>query len=272
MITRRKMLITSILSMVFLIGCAHKLSLPPSEAQRAKFGTVGIVYGSYVPESNFDTFAKSLLSGAGKGALEGFFLGAKAIEGSANSGPLGIILLPFMAAIGAAVGSIEGVEAAVPREEAEKIEAAIKRAFGELEIQKTMAWSLFKNCSTLSDYKFGLLDRQGPISPDQKPTYKILKEQGIDTVLEVAVKRLGFEGGKGNNPSISFFMNVQIRLLSLIDRTEVFFHEFKYTSPPRPFTHWSYNNGQRLGEEFSLCYGTLSEKITDELFLLYPML
>lgn len=270
MITRRKMLITSILSMVFLIGCAHKLSLPPSEAQRAKFRTIGIVYGSYVPELNYDTFAKSLLSGAGKGALEGFFLGAKAM-GSANSGPLAIILLPFMAAIGAAVGSIVGVEAAVPREEAEKIEAAIKGALGELEIQKTMARSLFKNCSTLSDYGFGLLDRQGPVSPDQKPDYKILKEQGIDTVLEVSVKGLGFEGGKGNNPSISFFMNVQIRLLSLIDRTEVFVHEFKYTSPPRPFTHWSYNNGQRLREEFDLCYGTLSEKITDELFLLYPM-
>jgi hypothetical protein len=70
--------------MALLIGCAHKLSLPPSEAQRAKFGTVGVVYESYVPESNFDTFAKSLLSGAGKGALEGFFLGAKAIGDSAK--------------------------------------------------------------------------------------------------------------------------------------------------------------------------------------------
>jgi hypothetical protein len=75
------------------------------------------------------------------------------------------------------------------------------------EIQKTMARSLFKNCSTLSDYGFGLLDRQGPISPDQKPDYKILKEQGIDTVLEVGVKRLGFEGGKGNNPSMPIPLN-----------------------------------------------------------------
>jgi hypothetical protein len=61
-------------------------------------------------------------------------------------------------AIGGVAGGITGVVNAVPKGEAQKIEATVKNAFDGISIQKTMAVSVLKNFLELPNYVFVLLE------------------------------------------------------------------------------------------------------------------
>lgn len=274
-----------LLSITLLIGqsgCAltkyYTLPPIPPEEARDQFVTIGIVPARFIPESNFNTFAKGRLSGTGKGAAGGAAAGALGGAGmalglgAAGLGPAGVLLLPFFAAGGAVIGGVTGGVAgtvkAVPEAKAEEIETAINNALAELRIQETMTEHIVKSGKEITTFHFNLLEGQGPASHKEKINYSFLKEKGIDTVFEVSVKSIGFEGGKGEDPLIALFMTVSTRLIRVKDGTEIYSGAFEYKSKARKFTTWADDSARLLREEFERCYKDLATRIVEEPFLL----
>ena len=269
-----------LLSIALLLGqwgCAHMPKLP-SEEMRAQFGTIGIVSARSNPKIQFHPeFAKGRLSGAGKGA--GMGTGAGALYGlsliahggscSGQGCEVIVIIAAASAAIGGAVGGVYGGIAgavnAVPKGEARRIEATAKNVFNEIDIQKTLAVSVFKNSLDLPDYTFILLDQDDFIISTQYDS-SLLREKGINTVLELNVKGGGFKKGKGKNPLIALFMKVHTRLIRTTDGREIYSREFEYKSSIHSSTDWLDTDAGLLREEIDNCFKELPRQIVEELF------
>jgi hypothetical protein len=245
---------------------------------RTQFGTIGIVSAPSNPKIRFHPeFAKGRLSGAAMGA--GMGTGAGALYGLTLVPPGGpcrgeactaIAILAAASAtiggvIGGVAGGIKGAVNAVPRGEAQKIEATIKNAFGGIGIQKTMASSVFKNSLELPHYTFILLDQDDFIIPIPYD-FVLLKEKGIDTILELNVKSGGFKEGRGENPIISFFMKVHTKLIRTTDGKEIYSREFEYKSAKHNSADWLDMEARLLQEEIDHCFNDLPRQIVEELF------
>lgn len=246
------------------VGCAYKYQPPPSEDVRSKLGTVGIIFESTIPESNFSTFAKGRLAGAGKGAAGGATVGATV---GISAGPIGILLLPFLAGGGAVIGGVAGATGAVPTSDAEKIETAISSALSALRIQETMAGHMVRASRALVEYRF----YPEPVLHEETSDYGVLKGKGIDTAMEVFVERVGFEGGEGSDPAIALFMNLRERLVRTSDSVVLYENRFIYRSAQRRFTRWYESNAMLLSQEFDQAYRSLAEKVVEETFLRYNL-
>jgi hypothetical protein len=249
---------------------------PPSEEMRAKFGTIGIVSARSNPKIQFHPeFAKGRLSGAGIGSSMGLGVGVLygALGGAAASTPSGGLLAPFFVAgvaaiggvIGGVYGGIAGAVNAVPKGEAQKIEATVKNAFDGISIQKTMALSVFKKSLELPNYAFVLMEEDDSIISTVS-NFSPLKEKGIDTILELNVKAGGFKEGKGKNPLIAFFMKIHARLIRTMDGKEIYSREFQHKSPRHNSADWLDGDAHLLREEIDNCFKELPRQIIEELF------
>jgi hypothetical protein len=258
-------------------GCAH-VPKRPSEEMRAQFGTIGIVSASSNPKIQFHPeFAKGRLSGAGKGA--GIGTGAGALYGlslvtrggscSGQGCAVVVIIAATSAAIGGVVGGvaggITGAVNAVPKEESRRIEAIVKNAFDGIGIQNTVAASVFKNSLELPDYTFILLQQDDFIISPQYD-FKLLREKGINTILELNVKGGGFKEGKGKNPLIALFMKVNTRLIRTTDGREIYSREFEYKSSIHNSAYWLETDAPLLRDEIDNCFEELPRQIVGELF------
>ena len=258
-------------------GCAHSPK-PVSEEMRAQFGKIGIVSAPSTPKIRFHPeFAKGHLSGASKGASMG--TGAGALYGLSFIGhggscngqgcAAGLIVAAASAAIGGVVGGvaggIKGAVEAVPKKEAQRIEATAKNAFDGYSVQKTMAASVFKNSLELPDYAFVLLDEEGLIiSPSYD--FRFLNEMGIHTVLELNVKGGGFKEGRGKHPLIALFMKIHTRLIRTRDGKEIYSRDFEYKSSKHSSVDWFDMDARLLRGEIDNCFKELPEQIVEELF------
>jgi hypothetical protein len=101
--------------------------------------------------------------------------------------------------------------------------------------------------------------------------YGYLKEKGIDTVIELSVLSIGFEGKGGKDPLLSLLVDVRTRVLSVSDGAVLYQNKLEYRSAKRKFTEWISDKGKLFSEELDRGYGTLSEKIVEELFLRYDL-
>jgi hypothetical protein len=259
-------------------GCAHAPK-PVSEEMRAQFGRIGIVPVSSSPKIQFHPeFAKGRLSGAAKGTAVG--TGAGALIGLsiiAYAGPCsgeGCVGLAIIAAasaviggvLGGVYGGIVGAVDAVPKKEAQRIEAAAKNAFNRMGIQKTMALNVYRTSLEFPDYSSVLLDEEDLII-SLPYDFGLLNERGIDTLLELNVKGAGFKEGTGKNPLIAFFMKVNTRLIRTRDGKEIYSGKFQYNlSPKRSPADWFDMDARLLREEIDNCLKELSREIVEELF------
>jgi hypothetical protein len=268
-------MLVSIASLLGQWGCAH-MPKPPSEEMRAQFGTIGIVSARSNPNIQFHPeFAKGRLSGAGIGFSAGLGVGIiyGGLAGAAASTPSGGFLAPFLVAGGAAIGGviggayggIAGAVNAVPKGESQRIEATVKNAFDGIGIQKTMAVGAFKNSLELPNYVFVLLQQDDSIISTPYD-FNLLKERGIDTVLELNVKGGGFKEGKGKNPLIVLFMKVHTRLIRTIDGKDIYSREFEYKSSIHNAADWLDGDAHLLREEIGHCFKELPKQIVEELF------
>jgi len=273
-------LIITLLSIVIFLGqsgCAH-MPKPTSEEMRAQFGTIGIVSARSTPKIQFHPeFAKGRLSGAGIGAGIGTGVGAlyglslMAHGGSCSGYSCGAMAVLAAAsatiggAIGGVAGGIRGAVNAVPKGEAQKIEATVKNAFDGIGIQKTMAVSVFKNSLELPDYVFVLLEEEDFIISTPLD-FSFLNERGIHTVLELNVKGGGFKEGRGKNPLIALFMKVHTRLIRTKDGKEIYSRELEYKSSKHSSADWFDMDARLLRDEIDNCFKGLPKQIVEELF------
>jgi hypothetical protein len=249
--------------------------IPPKDPSN-QFGDIAIIPAQYAPDANFDTFAKGRLSGTTKGALGGAAFGAAfGAEVGSEMREYALLFMPLLAiggaVIGGTVGGVAGNTNAVPETTARQIEAAMTSVVCGIRIQETMVRQMAISGNAMTDLRFGRIEGIGPKSHEDKVNYALLNAKGINTVFEVAVTGVGFEGGRGSDPEIFFFMTVSTRLIRTQDGTELYTGEYKYKSKPRKFTAWAYNNATPLRDEFALCYKYLAEQIIDETFILFDV-
>lgn len=256
--------------LVAQFGCATiPVSPPPlSEEARAKLGTIGVVSAVFIPESNLFPFAKGHISGAAKGLAVGTTAGILVPLSIPTITPPIFIILVAASAITGAVG---GIAAATPAEKVKEVETALTSALRELRIQETLRDRLFRIASDQTRYNFVLIDKHCPTNKDQVVNYSFLAGKEIDTILELSVLTIDFEGLRRKDPLLSFSVTVRVKLICLADSSMLYANEFRYKSPERKLSYWLQNDARLFMEQLERAYQSLSEKIVDELFLLYDL-
>jgi len=264
-----------------LSGCAiHKpkpyaLPPPPSEAVRGKLGTIGVTSAHFLPKAEM---LKPMDKGtaATSGALEG--AGVTLLAG-AVTGPYGLLfgvaLSPVFAALGIAEGAVRGVSS----EHLKEAEDAINKTISELKIQDTMRDYVLRAAQQKTEYHFVDLEGQGPETPESKVDYNFLANRGINTVLEITVPAFGLIGRGVNlplcggivNPPLAFSMTLQTKLVRTTDGSVLYEQKLQYIRGYRTFTNWAANNAKPFIDEFHCSYQSLSEKVVEEVFLLYNL-
>jgi hypothetical protein len=258
-----------------LSGCAINPALP-TESERINLKKTAVVPDQFLPEAKFNTFAKGRIVGAGKGLLLGFgvLLGAPLLGAGigTTAGPGGSLVGAFLGAVvGAAylpASPIVGAIRAVPGKEAAQINQAVQDTLIKLKVQERFAEHVVKAGEQLSGYRFERMKASGSKSRDEKPSYEGLKIAGFDSVLHIAMDELGFEGGKGSNPSIAFFMKGHSRLVRIADDSELYTTTFEYKSAERTMSTWLANDSKALQEEFDHGYHKLAAETLEKPFLL----
>jgi hypothetical protein len=186
---------------------------------------------------------------------------------------MGLFFLPFAAVLGGGIGGvaggIEGSKKAVPGDEAKNIEASITKAIANLNVQENLADHVASAGSDLTDKRFRIVKGQGPSVQDEKPNYSSIRDHDIDIVIEVSVNKLGFQGGEGSDPELSFFMLASVRVIRPADGVQLYLGVSEYDSRPRKVSQWARNGATPLQKEFENAYASLAEWIVEQLFLLY---
>lgn len=278
-------------TLAIVSGCAVAPS-PPSAEMREKLGAVAIAPAQYVPQSNFATFAMSKPAGAAKGAAASaagntIILGALGATATGYAAVTLAFIAPYVIVVAAAASAAQGARTALPAEKAQEIESTLNDTLAKLDAQRALADRLRAAMKSETWVQLRPVDAKGPAGTTESPAYATLGSAGVDTVIEIGVREIGFHRcesldiyGNPNDlrcppdfrrkPMLSLYMLAQARLVRVSDGTELFARQFRYASPHRDFAQWAADGGRILAAEFERAYGELAGRINDELLLVAP--
>jgi hypothetical protein len=209
----------------FGIGKIRSELPPPEKKCNAGLGTIGVVPALFLPEAEVDTPGgwEENLSGAGQAI-------AQVPVPATGLWFVDLAICAGAASAGWSDTAAQNRKLAVPDDEVEEMRGVITNAIGELKIQETISAYLSKTVVELTDCRLDLLQGKGPHDPDEEPNYRFLRGDGIDYVLEVSVRSVGFKSSSGKNPNIFFFMTVHTRFVGAGDEEEVFSKDLHWVS------------------------------------------
>jgi len=243
----------------FGIGKIRSELPPPEKKCNVGLGTIGVVPALFLPEAEVDTPGgwEENLNGAGQAIAQVpatglWFLDLAICAGAASAGWCDT--------------AAQNRKLAVPDDEVEEMRRVITNAIGEFKIQETISVYLSKTVVELTDCRLDLLQGKGAHDPDEEPNYRFLEGDGIDHVLEVSVRSVGFKSGPGENPNIFFFMTVHCRFVRAGDEEEVFSKDIHWASD-KSFKLADYvdNDSRLLQEEIDRSCEEISAKIAGRL-------
>jgi len=243
----------------FGIGKIRSELPPPEKKCNVGLGTIGVVPALFLPEAEVDTPGgwEENLNGAGQAIAQVpatglWFLDLAICAGAASAGWCDT--------------AAQNRKLAVPDDEVEEMRRVITNAIGEFKIQETISVYLSKTVVELTDCRLDLLQGKGAHDPDKEPNYRFLERDGIDYVLEVSVRSVGFKSGPGENPNIFFFMTVHCRFVRAGDEEEVFSKDIHWASD-KSFKLADYvdNDSRLLQEEIDRSCEEISAKIAGRL-------
>jgi len=267
--------------LILLFGCTttdhHSfISIVPEEVVK-KIRHVLIVPAAFEPKIEYHpSLAKGRDVGIAKGIADGAVNAVKdsaVVAALGHEDPMGILLYPFIVAgafvVGGTVGGIKGALEAVPEEKSKQIEETVNNALVKLDVQGAMAEHVHIAGNNLTGYKYTILKGIGPRSQEETPDYQNLNIEDNNIILEVRVISLGFKGGKGSNPYISIYMEVDARVINVTDGEEIYSNIWPHVSRKHLLSEWVENNAELLNDEFDRCYHSLAENIIERTFLFY---
>ena len=232
---------------------------PPEKKCDARLGTIGVVPALYLPEAEVDTPGgwEENLNGVGHAVAQVPATGIWFLD---------IAICAGAASAGWCDTAAQNRKQAVPDDEVEEMKAVITNAIWELKLQETISAYLSKSVVELTDCRLDLLKGNGPHDPDEEPNYRFLERDGINHVLEVSVRSVGFKSGRGENPDLSFFMTVHCRFVRAGEEKEVFSRELHWVSA-KSFKLAEYvdNDSRLLQEEIDRACEETSERIAGRL-------
>jgi hypothetical protein len=253
---------------LLLISCVSiPKKQPPSlpVELRADLGRIGIVSASFQPEVRL---RKPMTKGAAAwhGAVEG---AEAALRFPCNNiGCAGFLaLVPVFAAVGSVAGAIMGV----PPQKIKETEDALSDCLATLNFQETMRERFFREAREQTQYPFLLLEVQGPTVLDEEVTYGSLSDKGIDTILEIGLRKFELWGEKDSiNLPLDLLMAAGIRLIRVADGLVLFSRNFvyDYVSVPLKFSEWGANNAQPFREELDRAFQYLATEIVKTLSMI----
>ncbi len=251
-------------------GCAS-LRKGPTPEERASFGTIGVASASYLPEFRYDVPAKGRPEGAAKGAAIAFSaVFAGGMQGGAGAGPAAgvyLLVVAALAAVATPVGAIIGAAYAMPEEEAASSEKLAMEILERAETQEVLRDEILMEGSSEAEHSFLPVDGFGPVSVDNDVSYSSLAGSGIDTVLEVAMRRIALESDKwGSDPPMRLAMKARCRLVRVGDNTVIDDHEYLARSGSAKLSEWAADNAARLEAEYEQGYRELAAGVISRLF------
>ena len=264
--------------LILLLSCAAAPKIqspPPTEEFRANLGTIGVVSGRFQPDVGFQKpmgKGAATLHGAGIGAASVLQAGA----GCNGLGCAGIIaLLPVGAAVGGIVGAVKGI----PSSKIKESQDGLNGYLATVNFQETMRDRFLSVAREQTQNAFVLIEGEGPNALDEEVTYGSLSDKGIDTVLEISVRKCSLgsakylpEGGtdKRIDPDLRLLMAVGTRLIRIKDGKVLWDHIFisEYESNLFRFSEWGANSAQPFKEELDRAFSYLATEIVKVLSMI----
>ena len=256
-------------------GCAtisRPLPSPLPPEMRAHLGKVGVVSGRFVPTTVVERPAAGKVRGAAKGAVGGA-LGAAAMGAAAFSrgscsgdacGFVAVVMLGVLigaATVGVVTGAIVGAVTTESAVKAREAEIALQYAFAELKIQETLRNRLVIIARDEAQFDLRPVADPGPTDPDVDVDYRPLAAQGLDTILEVSMTRLGLVGDRSGNPPLALSMTTRIRVIRSEDGAELYRQELHHRKGSRKFVDWAANDARAFREAMDAAHTDLSREI-----------
>jgi hypothetical protein len=178
---------------------------------------------------------------------------------------VGVILAP----VGAVIGTIYGAAEALPAEEVEKAEAALKDALSSQDIQTAMREAVWEFMHRETKMPVVLVKEWVPTVEKDVPAYSAGADRQVDIFFELKVSMLGLIGPWAIDPPLSFTMRMETRLVRVAGGTVLHTQELTYLGPSRVFTAWAANDAEAFKSALNLAFRALAEKAVEEVFLLY---
>jgi hypothetical protein len=174
-----------------------------------------------------------------------------------------------LVAVGFLIAEVARAVTAIPAERVQDAESRLKNALVELKMQESLKKTFIQMAREESAFNFIPLEERGPETADELLDYRHLKEKGIDTVIELSVLSIGFEGAGGKDPLLSLLVDIRIRVLNVSNGAVLYENMLEYRSIKRKFRGWISVEEKLFSEEIDKSYRILSEKMVEELFLRY---
>ena len=83
--------------------------------------------------------------------------------------------------------------------------------------------------------------------------------------MELSVDRIGFEGGKGGEPSVRFVMVVRARITDRLENKDLYLGSFKYNGDIQSLTDWTSTGYELLNTNVRTGIEILAKRIAREL-------
>lgn len=255
---------------VLQAGCVATPKVPETQHQ-AGLGDVAVVASGPAPEISFEGFAHNKGVGAAKGAGATFLtcLGGLG-QGSCTGFVCGAFAVLWLGFCGAAtvVGGTVGATVAPSGSESKAAEATMTSALDAKTIQNSLRIQVELSAQGANRF-LAPLSPQSMETASQQRDYRMLSAEGVDTVLEVALTRVGTQGG-GINPPLQFYMQAHVRLVRTSDNSELTSDDYQYIGPSMKLDEWSANNANPLLKAIENGYEVLGAHIFENTFMLYP--
>ncbi len=243
-------------------GC-NSVPQPPKTQYQGDLGRVAVVAALRPPEIELEGFAQSKGEGAAKGAGD---VASGCLNKMGSGSGAAVLLALIVCAVATPVGAVAGAISAPSTEEAKAAKTTLSAALEVKVIQETLRDQVVAGALANNTLLTAI---PSPAGSAQPADYRPFAREGVDTVLEVAMKGIGTLG-KGFNPPLMLYMTAHIRLIRTQDNTELFSADYSHVGGRMKRSEWSANGHEQLLKALNAGFGVLGSHIYDSVFLLYP--
>ena len=262
-----------LLTIVFMLqsGCAAWTPKVTATTHQPVSSRLAIISMDRGAEVEFEGFSRGKGEGAAHAAGSVFVLCASSFGSGDCSGELCgalVILMLGMCGVASLAGGVAGAVDTPAAGTVAAAEADMSAVTQARTIQESLRRQIMVPALEYGVDLVSVADERA-YAASSAQDYSMLAADGVDTVMEVALTKVGTRGWGGNSP-IQLYMQAHIRLIRTADNLEIFSDDYEYLGERLMLAEWSANEGQRLLHALEQGYKVLGSHIHDSIFLLYP--
>jgi hypothetical protein len=243
-------------------GCGAVAPRLLSDRDKERLGTIGVTAARYAP----DTRIKGPGQKGGKAGIAIGGLGAAAATVASCLNPLALLTCPTMlltmTALGATAGGVIGhqINARVTGSE---IEAAAPDDVDDPRTQMALRDWVIRHVRAHTPGAYVAIDDPAPGSRADRPDYRALSGNGIDSVLEVALLELSTEGRP--KQGLALAMTSRVRVIRVASGAVIGEETVRYRSDAHPYEKWIDKDENIFRTALERGYQSIAERIASEL-------